>query len=118
MIKIILDFETSGLNPYHDDIIEIALKEVGTDNEFTCLLQPKSNECISLQITQITGITNKMLFKEGLRWEDAYEQMNQWLIKTCKGEKCAIISHNGEVFDFIFLRRIFNDLNRLNIKPL
>ena len=117
MIKIILDFETSGLNPYHDDIIEIAMKEVGTDNEFTCLLRPKSNECISQQITQITGITNKMLSKEGLRWEDAYEQMNQWLIKSCKSERCAIISHNGESFDFIFLRRIFNDLNRLNIKP-
>ena len=117
MIQIILDFETSGLNPYHDDIIEIALKEVGTDNDFTCLLQPKSNECISLRITQITGITNKMLFEQGLRWGDAYEQMNQWLVKTCKGEKCAIISHNGESFDFIFLRRIFNDLNHLNIKP-
>ena len=117
MIQIILDFETSGLNPYHDDIIEIALKEVGTDNDFTCLLRPKSNECISLKITQITGITNKMLFEQGLRWEDAYEQMNQWLVKTCKGDKCAIISHNGESFDFIFLRRIFNDLNHLNIKP-
>ena len=33
---IILDFETSGLNPYHHDIIEIGAKVLGSDNEFSC----------------------------------------------------------------------------------
>ena len=45
--KILLDFETSGLNPYHDDIIEVAMKNMDTDDEYTSLLRPKSNECIS-----------------------------------------------------------------------
>ena len=58
--KVILDFETSGLNPYHDDIIEIAMKVMDSDNQFTTLVKPKSNECISDEISSLTGITNKM----------------------------------------------------------
>ena len=117
--KVILDFETSGLNPYHDDIIEIAMKVMDSDNQFTTLVKPKSNECISDEISSLTGITNKMLMKEGQFWGEAYQSMNQWL-NSVKGEnnKIVIISHNGESFDFIFLRRIFNDLNHLNIKTL
>ena len=111
--KIILDFETSGLNMYHDDIIEIAMKEMGTDNEFTCLVHPKSNELISSRITQITGITNKMLFLEGLPWEEAYCQASDWLQEITNGEKVCIVSHNGEVFDFISLRRMLRDVKQL-----
>ena len=111
--KIILDFETSGLNMYHDDIIEIAMKEMGTDNEFTCLVHPKSNELISPRITQITGITNKILFNEGLPWKEAYCQANDWLLNTSNGEKICIVSHNGEAFDFIFLRRLLRDVKHL-----
>ena len=41
MTTIILDFETSGLNPYHDDIIEIGAKVLNTDKSFQCLVKPK-----------------------------------------------------------------------------
>ena len=121
--KVILDFETSGLNPYHDDIIEIAMKVMDSDNQFTILIKPKSNECISDEISSLTGITNKMLMKEGQFWGDAYQSMNKWL-NLVKGDndRIVIISHNGESFDFIFLRRIFNDLNQIlgcqNIFPV
>ena len=118
MKQIILDFETSGLNPYHDDIIEIAMKVLGSEEQFTCLLRPKSNECISLTITTLTGITNKMLAKDGLRWEEAYQLMNAWLFSVKEDDdKIAIVSHNGESFDFLFLKRIFSDLKGLKSKP-
>jgi DNA polymerase III alpha subunit (gram-positive type) len=118
MKTIILDFETSGLNPYHDDIIEIAMKVLGSEEQFTCLLRPKSNECISLTITTLTGITNKMLAKDGLRWEEAYQLMNAWLFSIKEDDdKITIVSHNGESFDFLFLKRIFSDLKILKIKP-
>ena len=71
--KIVLDFETSGLNPYHDDIIEVAMKNIDTDDEYVSLLKPKSNECISDNITRLTGITNKMLVKEGKHWKEVYQ---------------------------------------------
>ena len=121
--KIILDFETSGLNPYHDDIIEVAMKVVGSDDKFASLIKPKSNECISQEITRLTGITNKILAKEGSSWQEVYQSMNEWLYSV-KGDndKIVIVSHNGESFDFIFLRRIFNDLNKIlgcqNIFPI
>jgi DNA polymerase III alpha subunit (gram-positive type) len=117
MKTVILDFETSGLNPYHDDVIEIAMKVLGSEEQFTCLLKPKSNECISLTITTLTGITNKMLAKKGLPWADAYRQMNAWLFRV-KGDddKIAMVSHNGESFDFIFLKRMLSDLKGLKIR--
>ena len=42
MVVIVFDLETSGLNPYHDDVIEIAMKVMDTDNQFTTLIKPKS----------------------------------------------------------------------------
>ena len=115
--KIILDFETSGLNPYHDDIIEVAFKVMDSSESHSTLVKPKSNECISDDITRITGITNKMLAKEGKPWKEVYIFINDFLISfQSQSEKIAIISHNGEGFDFIFLRRILNDLRQMNIK--
>ena len=116
---IILDFETSGLNQYHDDIIEIGAKLLNSDNNFSILLRPKSNEMISQEITSLTGISNKMLAKEGLRWQTAYTRFNEWLLNIMQeydNKTIAIVSHNGESFDFIFLRRILSELNSLDIK--
>ena len=119
MQTVILDFETSGLNQYHDDIIEIGAKLLNCDNKFSVLLRPKSNEMISQEITSLTGISNKMLAKEGLKWQIAYTQFNDWILNIMKdsdSKQIAIVSHNGESFDFIFLRRIFSELIALDIK--
>ena len=39
MSTVFLDFETSGFNPYHDDIIEIGLKLMNSDTsyKYSCL---------------------------------------------------------------------------------
>tara|TARA_Y100001936_G_C16017671_1_gene637459 strand:+ start:659 stop:1285 length:627 start_codon:yes stop_codon:yes gene_type:complete len=116
---VILDFETSGLNQYHDDIIEIGAKVANKDNNFSVLLKPKSNEMISPEITTLTGITNRMLATQGLQWEVAYSKFSEWLltvIQNSDNKTIAIVSHNGESFDFIFLKRIFSDLKSLNVK--
>lgn len=116
-----LDFETSGLNPYHDDIIEIAIKQMNSDNSFSTLVHPKSNECISQQITALTGISNRLLLDEGIPWLDAFTELNDILkriIKDSPDGKLYIVAHNGETFDFLFLKRIFNELNKLNIKTV
>ena len=116
-----LDFETSGFNPYHDDIIEIAIKEMDSDNSFSTLVIPKSNECISESITAVTGISNDLLRKEGVSWQKAYEDLNIFLkeiIKKSPNGKLYIVAHNGETFDFLFLKRIFSELNSLSIKTI
>ena len=118
MVQIILDFETSGLNPYHDDIIEIGAKVVGSDNYFQCLVRPKSNQMISDKITEITGITNRLLRAEGIQWLQAYNDFYNWLIETLdKEDTNAIVCHNGTTFDFIFLKRALNDMKQSGSIP-
>lgn len=108
---IILDFETSGLNPYHDDIIEIGAKVYNTDNSFDMLIKPKSNNAISENIKNITGITNKMLLEQGTQWNKGYKLFIEWMNKNYSDEvDNFIVSHNGDNFDFILFRRIINDL--------
>ena len=121
MSVVFLDFETSGFNPYHDDIIEIAIKLMNNDNYFSTLVHPQSNECISQRITTVTGITNELLRKEGIPWITAFTELNDFLkaiIKNSPDGKLYIVAHNGETFDFLFMKRIFNELNKLNIKTV
>lgn len=115
MTTIILDFETSGLNPYHDDIIEIGAKVLNTDKSFQCLVKPKSGKLISKKITEITNITNRTLRAEGLNWKNAYIEFYNWLIENLdRQDKNAIVSHNGTTFDFILLKKIIFDLNKIS----
>ena len=115
MVVIIFDLETSGLNTYNNDIIEIGAKVLDSEKTFSCLVRPKSNRLIDKKITEITGITNRTLRAEGKQWLQAYNDFYNWLVENLeKDEKNAIVSHNGEAFDFIFLKRILNDLRKNN----
>ena len=111
METIILDFETSGLNPYHDDIIEIGAKLKDKDITFSTLLKPKSGRPVSKKITEITGISNKDLREKGKPWLTAYQDFFNWIIENINTSLVnAIVSHNGTTFDFIFLKRLLNEL--------
>lgn len=57
-----IDFETTGLDPYENEIIEFAAVRVidgNVSDTFSSLANPRRQ--ISEQITKITGITNEML---------------------------------------------------------
>ena len=111
MSTIILDFETSGLNPYHEDIIEIGAKVLGKDTTFQCLVKPESGKKIEEKITKITGITNRELRAEGIPYLQAYNDFYNWFIEILsKEEPNAIVANNGASFDFIFFRRMMNTL--------
>ena len=66
------DLETSGLNPYCDEIIEIGIKKLvlGTDKErmeapeLSILVKP--SRPISETISSLTGITNELLESDGV----------------------------------------------------
>ena len=56
------DFETTGLDPYHDKIIEIAairFDDGEISDRFVTLINPQRN--IPAKITEITGISNSMV---------------------------------------------------------
>ena len=114
MCVIVFDLETSGLNPYHDDIIEIGAKFLQGDLSFQMLVQPKSGRPVSKKITEITGITNRDLRKDGKSWENAYSEFYNWLFENTKDkETITLVSHNGDSFDFVFFKRMLNDLSTL-----
>jgi len=114
MVVIIFDLETSGLNPYHDDIIEIGAKILQEDSSFQMLVKPKSGRPVSKKITQITGITNRDLRANGKKWEQAYSEFYNWLFENTKDkENITLVSHNGDTFDFVFFKRMLKDLSTL-----
>ena len=114
MVVIIFDLETSGLNPYHDDIIEIGAKILNEDSSFQMLVKPKSGRPVSKKITEITGITNRDLRANGQSWEQAYSEFYNWFFENTKDkENITLVSHNGDTFDFVFFKRMLNDLSTL-----
>jgi len=107
MTTLIYDFETSGLNPYHEDITEIGCRCLETDEVFTCLVQPLSNRMLSDKVQGLTGITNEMLKKEGLAPMDAYKSFFEYLHKIyLVNNDIIMVAHNGAGFDDIFLKRV------------
>ncbi len=116
MNTLVLDFETSGLNPYHSDVIEIGAKIMETGETFSSLIRPRSEMPISDKISEITGITNREIRRycrergwiKGC-WYDGFAEFYGWLLEHT-GEDVAIVSHNGITFDFIILKQIIKHL--------
>lgn len=108
----IFDLETSGLNPYRDDIIEIGIKKYQSDKSYQKLVVPQSKELISDRISELTGITNDEIFKSGIGYMNAYIELYNFIVENSDKSSPIVylISHNGNAFDFIFFKRILYDL--------
>jgi DNA polymerase-3 subunit alpha (Gram-positive type) len=109
---VFIDLETTGFNPYHDDIIEIAISD-SNGNEFETLV--KSKKPLSPKITEITKITDDMLSEKGVNQEDALNGMieflvNQWHLN--RRNRLFLIGHNILAFDLPFIKQ---SLKRYNI---
>jgi DNA polymerase-3 subunit alpha (Gram-positive type) len=95
------DFETTGLNPYHEKIIEISARD-NKGSVFDTLLKIDSN--ISPEITKITGITNEMLISNGKPYKEAITDFFKYITEDTTNERIFMIAHNGDAFDRIFLK--------------
>ena len=104
---VIYDFETSGLSPHNDDIIEIGAKCVEDESTFETLIIPLSRKGITPKITEITGITTDLLKKEGKRTLPAFIAFFDYLQQKYDiHEGLTLVAHNGLLFDDIFLKRM------------
>ena len=101
------DTETTGLDVFNDNIIEIAA--VCDDNEFNILLE--TNTPLPEFIVRFTGITDEMLEKDGVSQREGLEAFYKYL--TSLNEIVILIAHNGDDFDKIILnssyRRVIGD---------
>ena len=84
MTTFILDFETTGLNPYHQDIIDIGCKVLNENISFNSLVKPKSKRLLDEYISNLTGISNKMIVKEGIEYITAYQNFINFIIEHSK----------------------------------
>ncbi len=93
---VVLDLETTGLDPQFDEIIEIAaVKYVNGEkvSEFTTLIKPDNK--IDVYIEQLTGITNEMV-KDAPKIKNVLPEFVQYI-----GDY-VIIAHNAN-FDINFI---------------
>ena len=103
---IFFDLETTGLNWYHDSIIEICGYDFDIDNnklnrKFSNLcLNKKKETIISEKISRITGITNDML--SNVPSEEKVLKRFIYFINNIS-DPVYLIAHNCENFDKWFL---------------
>ena len=112
----VLDFETTGLNPYLDNVIELAIKKLSTDHHYQVLVKPPELprglvKYIPPHITKITNITDRMIENTSVIPEIAVHNMFQYINNHSTRGPIYIISHNGTTFDFIILKKLIKDHN-------
>ena len=103
---VVLDFETTGLDPINDRVIEIGAVKMQDGvivDSFGMLVNP--GVPLKPKIVEITGITDMML-----RDQPPIEQGIRELYAFLDG--CAIAAHNAK-FDYAFLQ---NELKRLDMQ--
>ncbi|MDY0276874.1 MAG: 3'-5' exonuclease [Acholeplasma sp.] len=100
---VVFDFETTGLSPHNDEIIEIGAIRLEKNNdgdfdikdELSVLL--KTTVLISDRITEITGITREMQADKGISQEEAFQ-----LLSNMIDDETLLIAYNIQ-FDLGFL---------------
>ena len=107
MATVIYDFETSGLNVYKEDVIEIGAKCVENGLIYNTLVIPLSKKGLTPKITELTGITNDLLKKEGKKTLQAFLEFFNFLQGIYEQyNDITLVAHNGLSFDDLFLRRM------------
>lgn len=110
---VIIDLETNGLDPASCEILEIGAVKQGTEGimEFSCLVNCYRQ--IRPYIQKLTGISEDMLFEEGIDLEDALERLLLFI------EDNTVIGYNVS-FDMEFLNYNMKKLkkNRLQNKTV
>lgn len=106
---IVFDFETTGLNPYHDNIIEYTF--LGNMQHITSLINPK--KILDDKIIKITGITNEMVSNKPAienKSNEIFEFIKHiFNTKPTEGPYIYLIAHNNDGFDKFFFKRMFKD---------
>lgn len=96
---IFYDFETTGLNVYHDEAIELAAMDQH-GNVYNELFKPNTSE-ISLFITKLTGITNTMVQNKP-SFKDSYQGFLDFV--GYESNTVYFVAHNQE-FDMMYLKK-------------
>lgn len=106
MTIIYYDFETSGLNVFHDQIIEISAENNKTGETFTELCNIGSN-ILPYKITELTGLTMKDLNHKDVRSEEhVLNTFCHFIHKATNNgtDQIYLVAHNSTGFDMLLLK--------------
>lgn len=109
---IVVDTETTGLDPRFDSIIEIGAIKIRNNkivDSFNTLIKPdrtRNSGYVSSFITDLTGISNDMIEQDGISEFEAMKQINDFI------KEDILVGHNVN-FDINFLYDSF--INHLEI---
>lgn len=96
------DFETTGLNPFEDDVIEACFQK---GDEMITGVVNTTKLPLSKEVVEITHITDDMV-KEAPKLSE-YKSSILNLLKTSNPEdKLYLVAHNNNRFDRFFLQRM------------
>tara|TARA_B100001094_G_scaffold307555_1_gene339360 strand:+ start:939 stop:1598 length:660 start_codon:yes stop_codon:yes gene_type:complete len=105
-----IDFETTGLNPYHDHPIEVAIKRHGSKSNYQTLIKPPINgihyKYISPKIQNITNISNELIEEGGIDPNFAIINIIKYIEDNSRDGDIYLIAHNGILFDFLLLKKM------------
>lgn len=102
-IIIFYDLETTGLNPYHNEIIEIGAYRLYDTKlkKFNELIKPKHK--LPTKITDITGIKDDDL-KDKSNIDVVISQFISFILENVNDNQIYLIAHNNDSFDELFLK--------------
>jgi len=103
---LVLDTETTGTSPAHDEIIELGMASLSPKGEVEAdfLISLSPGRILPTEITRLTGITSARLSAEGVSKSDAAEAFSAMI----GGKKTLLAAYNAQFdlnFLFHFLRR-------------
>ncbi len=114
---IVLDTETSGLNPCNDTIIELSAAKLVCDSEkliitdeFDYLIKLPEGRKLDPKIVELTHITDEMLENEGYSEKEICEKFSSLFSE----DKILIVAYNAQ-FDMNFLFYFLARHNHLDI---
>ena len=104
---IYFDFETTGLNPFHEKVIDYAFIQESTGQFVESLVNP--NTKFEKIITDITGIhPDELEDKQPMEAHSSViEQFLKDIQKNVPFTQIFLVAHNSDGFDKFFLERIF-----------
>ena len=102
---IFYDFETTGLNPYSDDVIEYCFSK--GDKTISSVVYTSKTQLVK-EVVEITGITDDVI-KQATPLMEHKDVILNILRPDNPIDKTFVVAHNNNRFDRFFLQRMLRD---------
>lgn len=109
-----LDIETTGLDPYTHDIIQLALVPLDANLErrkdlpfIDFKIAPRRLERIDMQALNVSQTTLQECINSGMPSEKAADLLEDWFFRSLRladNKRIVVLGHNVAAFDMQFLR--------------